>query len=142
VAKGMTQYYKTLGVITVYGHFRFAYVNSIVLKSWINEQEQSVSVRFQFLGLGFLEMAIKYFPKKLFKRANLDSESRIWFDAISTFYLDPQGRILRHVVDNKDTDHERTVKRPIDEIKEKLAKLNKNTPTAAPALSKIQSKSA
>ena len=78
----------------------------------------------------------------IFSRANLDSESRIWFDAISTFYLDPQGRILRHVVDNKDTDHERTVKRPIDEIKEKLAKLNKNTPTAAPALSKIQSKSA
>ena len=74
-------------------------------------------------------------------RANIDREARIWFDAISTFYLNPKGKIIRHVVDNKDIDHERTVKRPIDEIKEKLAKLNKNTPTAAPALSKIHSKS-
>ena len=74
-------------------------------------------------------------------RANIDREARIWFDAISTFYLNPKGKIVKHVVDNKDIDHERTVKRPIDEIKEKLAKLNKNTPTAAPALSKIHSKS-
>ena len=68
VCKGMGQYYKYLGAITVYGHLRFAYVNSNVLKSWINEQDQSVSIRFQFVGLGFLEMALKYIPKKLFRK--------------------------------------------------------------------------
>ena len=66
--KGVGQYYKYLGAITVYGHLRFAYVNSTVLKSWINEQEQSVSIRFQFAGLGFLEMAIKYLPRQLYKK--------------------------------------------------------------------------
>ena len=57
-------------------------------------------------------------------------EQRIWLEAVSTYYLDGDGKIVRHIVDDKDIDHDRVMTSPFERLKERLAKHIK---TPAPA---------
>jgi hypothetical protein len=129
VSQGLGPYNQYLGMAKIYGHLRYSFVSSQVLSSHIDQDQCTVSVRFQFLGMGMIEMALKYFPKKLYQRAKLTKESRVWLDAISTFHLDDNGIIIKHVLDNKDLDRERLVQTPVEKVKEKLRKLNPSTPS-------------
>lgn len=121
---GYIPYSSYLGLVKMYGHIRYGFVASQVQSSWITEEDQSVGIHFKFHGLGMVPMMIKYFPKKLFIKDNLLQESTVWVEAISTFYINNEGKICRHVIDNKRVDQDKTVKSPVDKVKEKLAKLS------------------
>lgn len=126
VINGYVHYRSYLSLVKMYGHIRYIFVVSQVQSSWRKEEEQSVSIHFKFSGMGIVAMGIKYFPKKLYSVKNMLAESRTWLEAVSTFYIDNNGKIVRHVVDNKNVDHDRTVKSPVDRVKEKLAKMSPN----------------
>jgi len=128
--QGFKYYNAYLGFVKLYGLCRFVTVSSRVCQTYINEEEQSITIHFRFFGLGFIETALKFFPKQLYKRENVIKEQRIWLEAVSTYYLDSDGQIIRHVVDDKDIDHDRVVKNPFERLKERLAKHIK---TPAPA---------
>ena len=105
--------------------FRYAICDSEVIGSTINIEEQSIKIRFKFMGLGYLETILKFLPKKLWISENMVKESRSFFEADSTYYVDSGGKITKHVVDDKDIDHDKVVNNPLDRVREKLAKLAK-----------------
>ena len=131
VSQGLTNYTSYLGLVRLYGLCRFVSVSSRVTSTFINVEEQSVTVHFRFFGLGYIEWVLKLLPKQLYKKENALKEQRIWLEAISTYYLDNDGRIIKHVVDDKDIDHDRVVTNPFERLKEKLAKHIK-APTPVP----------
>ncbi len=128
--QGLKYYNGYLGLVKLYGISRFVSVSSRVCNTYINEEEQSVTVHFRFFGLGFIETIFKFFPKQLYKKDNALKEQRIWLEAVSTYYLDGDGKIVRHIVDDKDIDHDRVITNPFERLKERLAKHIK---TPAPA---------
>jgi len=130
IVQGFKYYNGYMGLVKLYGLCRFVTVSSRVCATTINEEEQSVTIHFRFFGLGFIEAALKFFPKQLYKKDNALKEQRIWLEAVSTYYLDSEGKIIRHIVDDKDIDHDRVVKNPFERLKERLAKHIK---TPAPA---------
>ena len=129
--QGFKYYNAYLGFVKLYGLCRFVTVSSRVCQTYINEEEQSITIHFRFFGLGFIETALKFFPKQLYRRENVLKEQRIWLEAVSTYYLDNDGLIIKHVVDDKDIDHDRVVTNPFERLKEKLAKHIK-APTPVP----------
>ena len=130
VVQGLKYYNGYLGFVKLYGISRFVSVSSRVCNTYINEEQQSVTVHFRFFGLGFIETVLKFIPKQLYHKENALKEQRIWLEAVSTYYLDGDGKIVRHIVDDKDIDHDRVMKNPFERLKERLAKHIK---TPAPA---------
>ena len=130
VVQGLKYYNGYLGLVKLYGISRFVSVSSRVCNTYINEEQQSVTVHFRFFGLGFIETVLKFIPKQLYHKENALKEQRIWLEAVSTYYLDGDGKIVRHIVDDKDIDHDRVMKNPFERLKERLAKHIK---TPAPA---------
>jgi len=130
VVQGLKYYNGYLGLVKLYGISRFVSVSSRVCNTYINEEQQSVTVHFRFFGLGFIETVLKFIPKQLYHKENALREQRIWLEAVSTYYLDGDGKIVRHIVDDKDIDHDRVMKNPFERLKERLAKHIK---TPAPA---------
>ena len=133
---GAAPYMSYVGLCKIYGHLRYVAVSSKVIYANVDEDLQTIDIRHQFLGLHYFESILKFLPKKLYKQENMAKEVRPWLEAKSTFYLDKQGLIVKHVMDDKDVDQDRIQKTPVDKIKEKLAKLKKNVPTPAPAMFK------
>ena len=100
----------------------------------INKEEGTIRMRFCCKGYGMLRMAIEYIPKKLFRRANMAIHAPVWLDAISTYHVDEEGKIFRHILDNKEQDKDKAVISPVQKIKEKVAKLREKAPVPTPAL--------
>lgn len=133
IIRGISAYKSYLNGVKLYGHFRYVTVNSQVISSHINYEEQSVTIQIRFSGLGYLETAILFIPKKLWKPGNYEKESRPWFEAVSVYYLNKQGQVVRHVLDDKNIDQDRVVKNPIDRLREKILQ---RAPIPAPSLYK------
>jgi hypothetical protein len=55
-------------------------------------------------------------------------------DAVSTYHVDEDGKIFRHVLDNREEDKEAPVKSTVETIKEKVLKLKEKAPVASPAV--------
>ena len=66
-------------------------------------------------------MATLYIPKKLYKKDNVLKESSIWLEAKSTFFINKEGKVVKHVLDNREVDQEKQ-KSIVDSLKEKLVK--------------------
>ena len=66
-------------------------------------------------------MAVLYFPRKLYNKKNLMKESSIWLEAKSTFFINKEGKVVKHILDNREVDQEKQ-KSIIDSLKEKLVK--------------------
>ena len=101
--------------------FRYAFVTSSVISSHIDMERECIDIRFRFYGIGFIKMAVMYFPRKLYKRKNVMKESSIWLEAKSTFYINKEGKVVKHILDNREVDQEKQ-KSIVDSLKEKIVK--------------------
>ncbi len=127
---GLPAYISYLSMIKVVGHIRYAFVTSVVLNSHVDVNSSTITIRFRFLSMGAIKMAAMYIPKKLYKFENRLRECNVWVDAISTYTLDSDGKVIRHVVDNKDLDRGNLAKSTVEQVKERLEKL-KRVPSPA-----------
>ena len=48
-------------------------------------------------------------------------ESSIWLEAKSTFYINKEGKVVKHILDNREVDQEKQ-KSIVDSLKEKIVK--------------------
>ena len=64
----------------------------------------------------------------------MSTKAPVWFDAISVYHVDQEGKIFRHVLDNKEEDKGEPVKSTVETIKEKVLKLREKANVASPAL--------
>ena len=100
----------------------------------IEKEEGIIEVKFCCKGYGMLRLALEYIPKKLYKKENMAREAPVWFDAISLYHVDEEGKIFRHVLDNKEQDKEAPIKTTVENIKDKVLKLREKGVAPTPAL--------
>lgn len=137
VIEGRLPYLNQLASTKVYGNLRYVNVVSQVIAHESSYEEQCVRIHFRFTGMKFMIMAYKFFPKKLWRRENQVKESSVWLEAVSTYYFNPKGFVVRHVIEDKSTDDETNYQQSTAEkLKEKLAKLSRGGKVPAPALYK------
>ena len=134
VVTGAINYIKQIGLLRIYAHARFVFVQLKIKGVQISKDEGTVRVKFDCRGYGMLRMGLEYLPKKLYKRENMSALAPVWLDAISTYHVDKDGKIFRHILDNKEEDKGDPVKSTVDTIKEKVLKLREKAPVASPAL--------
>ena len=108
--------------VKLYGHIRYSFVACKIISSTINPDKQTVEIHFKFLGIGPIEFWVHFFPKKLMKKENLIPNSNTWLEAKSTFFIDNDGLIFKHVIDNREIDQDKIVKSPVEKIKEQIIK--------------------
>jgi hypothetical protein len=53
---------------------------------------------------------IYFFPKKLYRLKNALENAVVWHEGLSYYYVDGNGLIYRHVLENKEEDREKTGK--------------------------------
>ena len=133
VVTGGLQYVQQLRLLNIYAHLRFVFVQLQVKSLQVSTEEGIVRIRFCIKGFGMLQMLLNYLPKKLYKIENMSKHAPIWMDAISSYHVDEDGKIFRHVLDNKDEDKSEMPKSTIETVKEKLQKL-REAPVPKPAI--------
>lgn len=134
--EGLPNYSKVIALAKMYGHVRFAFVHSQVLGAMSDLQSGTVTLRWRFAGMGAIRMGLLYVPKKLFRSQNMIDNSKVWYDAISTYHLDSEGKVFLHVLDNKDLDRYKSTGPVVEQVRnklEKLKKLKENVQNPAPA---------
>jgi hypothetical protein len=133
VVKGGAQYITQVNLLKIICHARFAFVRFGVHSFSKDEADGCITVHWQIAGLSMLRLGILFFPKKLWKKDNMVTEAKIWKEGVSRFWVDGDGKLYRHVVDDKYEDKDRLVSGAggsnLDKIKEKLEKLK---PTQSP----------
>ena len=50
---------------------------------------------------GMFRMIALYFPKQLFRKENMIKNAEIVSEGVSYYYVDGQGKVYRHITDNK-----------------------------------------
>merc|ERR1719300_791358 len=134
VVSGWTNYVQKVGLLRIYAHLRFVFVQLQVKSVAIEKEEGVIIVKFCCKGYGMLKLAIDYIPKKLYKRENMSREAKVWFEAISYYHVDEEGKIFRHVLDNKEQDKEKPIQSTVESKKDKVLKLREKGIAPSPAL--------
>jgi len=103
----------------IYCHMRFVYVRFNILKVTEHPEDGTIRVRWRISGMGALKMAIKYIPHQMWKRGNMDKAADSWYDGYSTFYVDSDNKIVKHVADKMMPDEETKIigKSLVDKLK-------------------------
>ena len=120
--ESLFNYGRFLHLVRIWGNVRFVYVSCKIKEVHIDNANAKVIVHFQGVGIGMTKMFLNYIPKKLWRHKNLADNATVLGEAISTYYVDGEGYIYRHVLDNKDVDKDKPVSK-LEEVKEKLEKL-------------------
>ncbi len=128
VTVGAVNYAKQWHMAKIYGNLRYVFVTLRVLSAAHNVGTGVIVVRWRVSGIKFLEMIMGYVPKRLWRQANLNEHADILMEAVSTFSVDAEGKIFKHVLDNKWEDREKRPVETVDKIKAKLAKLKGDVP--------------
>lgn len=134
VVTGGINYLQQLNLLRIYAHLRWVFVQLQVKGVQVSTEEGIVRIRFCIKGFGMLQMLLRYFQQQLYKKENMSKNAPTWMEAISSYHVDKEGKIFRHVLDNKDEDKGENVKSTVEAVKEKLQKLREKAPVPSPAL--------
>ena len=136
VVTGGLQYVNAMHLLKIYAHFKFAFVRMSVLDYAQDVDEGTIRVHWRISGLSLLRVVVLYLPKRLWKMDNMEKEATVWKEGVSTFWVDGNGVIFRHVADDKWEDRERAAAaKKVDSVKEKLQKLRQEgAPLPSPGM--------
>jgi len=98
---GIILYIKNMHILKIVAHIKFAYVRPQILSMTLHTEDNTIKVAWRIVGLGLARMVLRYIPDKLYNRANMDKAAVSWFEGYSTFYVNSNGKIVRHVVDKR-----------------------------------------
>jgi len=127
--EGVLAYRQFVNLLKIYCHMRFVYVRFNILKVTEHPEDGTIRVRWRISGMGAMKMVIKYIPAKMWQRGNMDKAADTWYDGYSTFYVDSDNKIVKHVADKMMPDEEaKKVGIPL------VDKLKRLKPATAPAL--------
>ena len=91
---GLDSYIRQMTLLTIVGRIKFIHVSLDVLKITMNSEDSSVKVRWRIRGkTGIKLIAMFWNVGKFFK------QPESWFDGFSTFYVNEDGDVYKHVAD-------------------------------------------
>ncbi|CAH1176238.1 unnamed protein product [Phaedon cochleariae] len=105
---GLYSYVKQVALLRTVGHFKFAYVKFEILKITKHPEDSTIKIRWQIKGISALKVMITFWKYKLWDYQEMFKKSHSWYDGFSTFYVNSEGQIIKHVADKMmpDTDSE------------------------------------
>ncbi|XP_040579640.1 uncharacterized protein [Lepeophtheirus salmonis] len=98
---GGLQYYRSLLLFKAWGNFRFPFILFRIRQSETNLENGTVTLHWDIKGMTQLRLLIWYFPKKLWYPTHMIKHSNTWKEGISVIYVDKDGKLYRHIFDDK-----------------------------------------
>lgn len=118
---GLYGYVKQVALLRTIGHLKYAYVVFEILKITQHPEDSTVKVRWTIRGVSGLKVMFSFWKYKLWNFKEILEKAETWYDGFSTFYVNGQGEIYKHVADKMmpDMDREQVSLRtsPIDAAK-------------------------
>lgn len=97
--EGLYAYVQQVAMLRTIGHLKYAYVKFEVLKITKNPEDNSVKVRWSIKGISGLKVMFLFWKYRLWKIKDLFDKTENWYDGFSTFYINCDGQIVKHVAD-------------------------------------------
>jgi len=132
--EGLLAYVKFIHMVKALAHIRFVYVRFHILYLNKHPEDGTIGIRWQMTGLGVTRLAVRYIPDKLWQRGSMDKAAKIWYDGYSTFHVDSDNLVVKHVADTRMPDKEKESSGGLNPVVEKLKKLKPNPPAPSPAM--------
>ncbi|KAK2582441.1 hypothetical protein KPH14_004751 [Odynerus spinipes] len=105
--RGIFGYVKQAALLRTLGHIKFAYITLDILKITIDPEDDSIKVRWRMRGISGMKVIFTFWKYKLWKMKETLANADVWYDGFSTYYVDANGKVYKHVVDKMmpDQDH-------------------------------------
>ncbi|XP_050305890.1 uncharacterized protein C6orf136 homolog [Anthonomus grandis grandis] len=96
---GLLPYVKQVALLRTIGHIKFAFVKFDVLKITQHPEDGTVRVRWRIRGLKALKVMLQFWKYKLWNWKGMLDQCEDWYDGYSTFVVNSDGLVVRHVAD-------------------------------------------
>lgn len=97
--EGLLSYVKEIALLRIVGHLKFAYVKLNVLKITAHREDYTVKVRWRISGISGYKVVLNIFSFKFWNIQESLKYAETWYDGFSTFYINTNGKVYKHVVD-------------------------------------------
>ncbi|CAK9812915.1 Uncharacterized protein C6orf136 homolog [Anthophora quadrimaculata] len=113
---GLYHYVKQIAFLKIIGHLKYAYVKLEVLKMTMHPEDSSIKVRWRIVGISGTHLFLTFWKFKLWNSKEYIQDAQSWYDGFSTFYVNNDSKIFKHIVDKMmpDQDTKEKVKPPIE----------------------------
>ena len=134
----MLAYSHQISLLKLVGHLKYAGLKVVLRPIIINPADNTLEVKWAVKGITGLQF-ILYLPKKWTrKNYGFEEAMSVWMEGISTYHVNDQGLVWKHVLDNRERDKDgeealKATNKPIEKLKEKLEKLKERGEGGVPA---------
>ncbi|XP_011871807.1 PREDICTED: uncharacterized protein LOC105564200 [Vollenhovia emeryi] len=119
---GLMNYVKQLMLLRFVGHIKFAYVKLDILKITIHHENDTVQVRWRIQGITGWRVLTMFWKYKIWKiKDAINTNQAAWYDGFSTFYVNADGKIYKHIADKMMPDQDTATKKEDLRMAPKLA---------------------
>lgn len=120
--RGLMNYAKQLILLRLIGHLKFAHVKFDIIKITMHSENDTVQVRWRIRGVTGWKVFSMFWKYKIWKiRDAINTNQEVWYDGFSTFYVNANGKIYKHIADKMMPDQDTIAKKENLRIAPKLA---------------------
>lgn len=119
---GLMHYAKQLILLRIVGHIKFAHVKLDIIKITMHPENDTVQVRWRIRGVTGWKVFSMFWKYKFWKIQDaIQANHEVWYDGFSTFYVNSDGKIYKHIADKMMPDQDTITKKEDLRIAPKLA---------------------
>nr|AEE61788.1 unknown [Dendroctonus ponderosae] len=107
--EGLLNYVKQVALLRTIGHIRFAYVRFEVLKITQHPEDGTIRIRWRIRGISAWKVMLMFWKIKLWQWKDTFENSDNWYDGYSTFIVNADGKITKHIADKMMPDSDSVV---------------------------------
>lgn len=122
---GIYNYVKQLSYLRLYGHFIYAYVKLDVIKMTKHTEDSTIKVRWRITGITGYKIVFKMLQFRVWDpKQMIEQHKSTWIDGFSTFHVNNEGFIVRHIADKVMPDEDKELN-PIEKVVNNLGQVPK-----------------
>ncbi|XP_076549364.1 uncharacterized protein LOC117610720 isoform X1 [Osmia lignaria lignaria] len=112
---GIVHYINQISLLKLVGHIKYAYVKLNILKMTMHPEDNTVKIRWRIEGVSNAKVLLLFWKFKFWNMKDQTEGGPTWYDGFSTFYVNNDGKIYKHIVDKLMPDQEQEkLKTPIE----------------------------
>ena len=112
---GLVNYVKQIAFLKIIGHIKFAYIRLNVMKMTMHPEDNTIKVRWRIVGISGTHVFLQFWKVKVWNMKQHINDTEAWYDGFSTFHVNNDGKVFKHVVDKMMPDEDTcdNVKNPV-----------------------------
>ncbi|XP_023017427.2 uncharacterized protein C6orf136 homolog [Leptinotarsa decemlineata] len=104
---GLFAYIRQVALLRTLGHLKFAYVKFEIMKITQHPEDSTIKVRWRIIGISAWKVMLTFWKFKLWNYREMLDKTENWYDGFSTFYVNSDGKVVKHVADKMMPDSDR-----------------------------------